>query len=177
MTHYRSLCAVLLATLGAVTSANAQVLRCEDANGRVTYTDGSCPSSQRTTEVMPPQSAQDKALQEERYQQALERKNAELAQQAERDAAQRQAQAERAAAEAALRPPAPPPPSVVVVPAPEVAPPAYGPSYGYGPMYPPRPPHVRPPRPHPPKPKPNADGYNCNVFRCYDGKGNTWSRP
>ncbi len=26
-------------------------------------------------------------------------------------------------------------------------------------------------------PRTITEGYNCNVFRCYDGKGNTWQRP
>lgn len=174
MTDYRPLCTVLFALLVAPGVASAQVLRCEDANGRVTYTNTSCPNSKAIKEVVPPLSAQEKAQQDAQYRQALERKREEQQLQAERDAAQRKAEAERAAARAAQQPaPAPVPPVVVQVPPAQTVVPSYGP------FYPPRPPHVRPypPQPQPPRPPQQSDGYNCNVFRCYDGKGNTWSRP
>lgn len=166
MNYARSLFAGLFALLCSASLTHAQVLRCEDASGRVTYTDKDCPSSQAATEVLPPLSPQEQALQDERYRQALERKNEALARMAERDAALRQAEAERAATLAAQRPPPPTQPPVV-----EDAPMPI-----YGPLYPPHPPHIRPP-PRPRPPNTQADGYNCNVFRCYDGKGNTWSRP
>lgn len=169
MTSSRPLLTAVCLLLCSVGLASAQVLRCEDAKGRITYTDGSCPSSQASQEVVPALSADDKAAQEARYDQALQRKRLQQAQQAEREAAQRQAEAERAAAQPAPQPP----PTVVVVPAPEpvVVQPSYRPMYP-----PPRPPHVRPPPRPPAQPAPGS-GYNCNVFRCYDNKGNTWSRP
>ncbi|MBP9941979.1 MAG: hypothetical protein KBF33_11405, partial [Comamonas sp.] len=80
-------------------------------------------------------------------------------------AAQQKADAERAAALAAQRPV---PPVIVQVPPSD-------PVTTYVPLYPPRPPHIRPPPPM--RPQPSTGNYNCNVFRCYDGKGNTWSRP
>lgn len=175
MTAYRPLCALLFAGACMPSFVSAQVLRCVDAKGHVTYTNtAACPSSQRSSEVVPPLSEQEKAQQAAQYQQALERKRAMQQLQAERDAEQRKADAERAAAEAAQRPPAATPtPAPVIVQVPgttTVAP-------GYGPLYPPRPPHARPPAHLPPPPNTQAEGYNCNVFRCYDGKGNTWERP
>lgn len=172
---HRCLLASLLGTgLFALSTAHAQVVRCTDAQGRVTYTEGSCPEHQKSREVLPELSAQERAEQDAQYQQALENKRAAQQAQAERQAAQAQEAAQRAAAEAARRPP--PAPIVVVPPAPAVSSelPIYGPLY---PPRPPRPPHVRPP-PHPVPPPPGSSpGYNCNVFRCYDGKGNTWQRP
>ena len=65
------------------------------------------------------------------------------------------------------------PPGVVV--APPVWSPAY-PSYpgypGY-PGHPVRPPHIRPPPPAPPPPR----FTHCNVFRCHDAQGRSYSRP
>lgn len=159
MTYHR-LCAVLLGLCGATTLAHAQVLRCEDARGHVTYTNTECPHSQRSKEIAPRLSDEEKAQQEAQYQQALERKREEQIRWAELDAARRKADAERATAEAARRPPAPP--IIVQVPASDSQPPSYG--------------LLNSPR-HTPKPNPKAPGYNCNVFKCYDGKGNVWMRP
>ncbi|WP_312568644.1 DUF4124 domain-containing protein [Comamonas sp.] len=173
MLLHRCLLTALMGTgLCALSTAHAQVVRCTDAQGRVTYTEGACPAHQTSREVVPELSAQERAEQAAQYQRALENKRATQQAQAEREAAQAQEAAQRAAAEAARRPP--PAPIVVVPPAP-AAPsdlPVYGPLY---PPRPPHPPHVRPPHPQPPPPP--SEGYNCNVFRCYDGKGNTWQRP
>lgn len=166
MTFYSTLTAACLAGICAHSAVQAQVLRCEDAQGNVTYTNTGCPHSKEVIQVVPPMSAQERAQQEAEYQQALQRKQAEQQHRAERDAAQQQADAARAAAQAAQRPPPAPAPIVVQVPAGEPA--------AYVPLYPPRPPHVRPP---PPMPQPPTQAVNCNVFRCYDGKGNTWNRP
>ena len=158
-------CATLL--LASLATTHAQVLRCEDAQGRITYTDGSCATSKEVTEVVPALTEAQRAQQAAQYQDALARKQAAQALQAERHAAEQAAKDARAAREAELaaqRPPAP-----VVVPVPVPGEPVYAP------MYPPRPPHMHPAPP--PRPQPQADGYNCNVFRCYDGKGNTWQRP
>ena len=60
-----------------------------------------------------------------------------------------------------------------------VAPPGWSPAYpvypGYPvyPVYPVRPPHTRPPPPAPPPPR----FTHCNVFRCYDAQGRSYSRP
>lgn len=161
--------ALLCALAGAWIAgpAQAQVFRCTDAQGRVTYTGTPCAPSQSGKEVLPAPTPEERAQQEAQYQQALGRRRAEQALQAEREAAQAQSDAARAAQR-----PLPP----VIVQVPPSSPPVVVPSYG--PFYPPRPPHGRPPpppRPQPPDTK--ADGYNCNVFRCYDGKGNTYPRP
>lgn len=167
MTPYRHLFAALLIGACVHGIAHAQVMRCVDASGHVTYTDGKCPNSKEVQEILPPLSAQEQAQHDAQYQQALERKRTAQQLQAEREAAQQKADAERAAALAAQRPV---PPVVVQVPPSE-------PSTTYVPVYPIRPPHVRPPRPPVQPPHPSSGDYNCNVFRCYDGKGNTWSRP
>ena len=166
---------LLIALTGAglltLPAAHAQVVRCTDAQGQVTYTEGSCPKRQESREIVPAMSAQERALQEAQYQRALANKRAARQAQSERDMAQAQEDAQRAAAEASRRPL----PTTIVV-----APPAPAAVSNeqpvYGPLYPPRPPHVRPP-PHPAPPPASTEGYNCNVFRCYDGKGNTWQRP
>lgn len=165
MTTYRYLFAVLITCLYTAGIAHAQVIRCVDASGHVTYTDGKCPNSKEVQEILPPLSAQEQAQHDAQYQQALERKRAAQQLQAEREAAQQKANAERAAALAAQRPV---PPVIVQVPPSD-------PVTTYVPLYPPRPPHIRPPPPI--RPQPSTGNYNCNVFRCYDGKGNTWSRP
>ena len=147
--------------------ASAQVQRCTDASGHVTYTDGQCVQGQRAQEVVPELSPQDRAQQQALYAQALERRREEKALQMQRDAVRQAEQQAKAAALAPQRLPAP-----IVV---EVAAPESPPSVVYSPMYPPpRPPHLRPPVP---PPHPPATGYHCNVFRCYDGKGHSWSRP
>ena len=163
---------VLLLTmlLSAVPQVNAQVFRCVDGKGKVTYTDSGCTSNQSAQEVIPPMSAEEKAQMDAQYQQALERKRQEQALQAERDAAERQARAAREAAEAAQKPPVVvhiEPPAQTATPQPPA----------YGPFYPPHRPPMQRPMPRPPGPDPKAPGYNCNVFKCYDGKGNTWNRP
>lgn len=167
--------ALLCALAGAWIAgpAQAQVFRCTDAQGRITYTGTPCAPSQSGKEVLPAPTPEERAQQEAQYQQALERRRAEQALQAEREAAQAQSDAARAAEQAAQRPQPP-----VIVQVPPSSPPVVVPSYG--PFYPPRPPHGRPPPPPRPQPQPpdtKADGYNCNVFRCYDGKGNTYPRP
>jgi len=170
MTTCRHFFAALITCLYTAGIAHAQVIRCVDASGHVTYTDGTCPNSKQVQEILPPLTAQEQAEHEAQYQQALERKRAAQQLQAEREAAQQKADAQRAAALAAQRPV---PPVIVQVPPSD-------PITTYVPLYPPRPPHIRPPhiRPPPPiRPQPDTGSYNCNVFRCYDGKGNTWSRP
>lgn len=164
MTLYPPLTAALIAWVCAHGAVHAQVLRCEDAKGNVTYTNTGCAHSKEVIQVVPPMSAQERAQQDAQYQQALQRKHAAQVLQAERDAAAQQAQAARAAAQAAQRPA--PTPVIVQLPGSDPA--------SYVPLYPPRPPHVRPP---PPLPQPPQQAANCNVFRCYDGKGNTWARP
>lgn len=57
--------------LFALPTAHAQVVRCTDAQGRVTYTEGSCPEHQKSREVLPELSAQERAEQDAQYQQAL----------------------------------------------------------------------------------------------------------
>ena len=163
--------ATLLALLSVCSTAGAQVLRCEDAQGRVTYTNTTCPHDQRMQEVAPPLSAEEQARQDAQYQQALERKREQQQLRAEQEDAQRKAEAERAAAQPAQQPP---PPIIVQVPEAAPAPPVYVPV-----PVPQRPPVHRPgPPPAPPhKPHPDGSGYQCNVFRCWDGKGNVWSRP
>lgn len=167
MTHYRPLTAALIAVVCAHGALQAQVLRCEDAKGNVTYTNTGCAHSKEVIQVVPPMSAQELAQQDAQYQQALQRKHEEQLLQAERDAAAQQAQAARAATQAAQRTSPPPAPVIVQIPGSD--------PNSYTPLYPPRPPHVRPPPP--PRPQPPQQAANCNVFRCYDGKGNTWARP
>lgn len=163
MNPLRHLLVLLIVPTCMQMPAWAQVQRCTDASGHVTYTDTVCQQGQRSHEVVPPTSAQERAEQEARYQQALERRREQHALDMQRQA---QAQAE-AAALAAQRPP---PPIVV-----EVAAPAQPPGVVYGPLYPPFGPSFMRPPTMPPQP-PSARQH-CNVFRCYDGKGNTWSRP
>lgn len=155
--------------------AQAQVQRCTDPRtGQVTYTDGACPSHQRSVEVLPAQSAEEKAEQERIYQEAQARWQVEQ----ERTEAARRAQAEADAAAAAAAEAARPP-IIVQVPAPETAPattsypllyPTY-PATHTRPPKPPRPPHGRPPPPEPPT------QWHCNVFRCTDDKGNVRPIP
>lgn len=165
MTVYRPVIAALVAMACMPAVVQAQVLRCEDAQGRITYTNTGCAHSKEVTELLPALNAEEQARQEAQYQQALARKREAQQQQAERDIAQQQSDAARAAAQAAQRPA--PAPVIVQVP-------ASPPSVSYGPLYPPRPPQLRPP---PPAPAPHPPAVNCNVFRCYDGKGQTWNRP
>lgn len=168
MNFYTIVMAAWIASAGVHTAAQAQspVLRCEDASGNVTYTNAGCAFSQEVTEVLPALNAQEQQRQDAQYQQALERKRAEQRMHAEQALVQQQADAARAAAQAAQRPP--PAPVVVQMPASE-------PSTRYVPLPPPRPPHMRPPPP--PGAPTHGQAVNCNVFRCYDGKGNTWSQP
>ena len=56
--------ATLLALLSVCSTAGAQVLRCEDTQGRVTYTNTTCPHDQRMQEVAPPLSAEEQARQD-----------------------------------------------------------------------------------------------------------------
>lgn len=179
MTPYPCLLAALITVCCIQGTVQAQVLRCEDAQGQVTYTDTRCPGSKEVTEVVPALTPEEQARQDALYQQALARKREAQQLQAERDLAQQR----REAAEAAQRPAPTPAPVVVPVPVP-VPVPASEPTTTYVPVpYPVRPPYVGPPhgrpphvRPPPPPPQP-PPALNCNVFRCYDGKGNTWSRP
>ncbi|MBP8187459.1 MAG: DUF4124 domain-containing protein, partial [Comamonas sp.] len=87
MTTYRYLFAVLITCLYTAGIAHAQVIRCVDASGHVTYTDGKCPNSKEVQEILPPLSAQAQAQHDAQYQQALERKRAAQQLQAEREAA------------------------------------------------------------------------------------------
>lgn len=66
-------------------------------------------------------------------------------------------------------------PGVVVVPPSYTAYPGYPgyPTYPSYPGHPVRPPHIRPPPPAPPPPR----FTQCNVFRCYDAQGRSYSRP
>ena len=164
---------VLVALIGWTAPAGAQVQRCTDARtGQVTYTDGSCASGQRSVEVLPALTPEEKAAQTQQYEEAQARWQAEQA----RTEALRRAEAEKAAAQAAAaaarRPPVqiqlPPPAEPSVVPYPAYPFPPGG-WTGHRPR--PRPPHGKPP---PPEPQGN---WQCNVFRCYDGKGNVRPRP
>lgn len=161
---------------GWAASAGAQVQRCTDARtGQVTYTDGSCASGQRGAEVLPALTPAEKAAQDAQYQAAQERWQAEHA----RTQALRQLEADKAAAQAAAAAAARPPVQIIQPPANSeesaesanavlLPYPAY-PDY-YPPPHRPRPPHGKPP--------PSQDGpWQCNVFRCYDGKGNVRPRP
>ena len=67
-------------------------------------------------------------------------------------------------------------PGVVVVPQTYPAYPGYSsyPTYPGYPGHPVRPPHIRPPHPAPPPPPRFTQ---CNVFRCYDAQGRSYSRP
>lgn len=156
MTLNRYLLPALLAALCAPSIASAQVVRCEDANGHVTYTNAGCPKSQALTEIVPQLSAEEKAKQQAQYQQALEQKYAQQQRQAALDAAQREAEAARPPAPTVQRPP-PPPPEPAPAPV-ESNPPYYYGSGGYAPEYlpmpqrPPRPRPPAPPKPQPPKP-------------------------
>lgn len=153
-----SLLLTLLLSCGFISSVHAQVQRCTDAQGHITYTDGPCLKGQRSLEVVPAPTAEERALESLRYEQAMERRREQQLIDAQRNAAR---QAEQAA-EAARRPPAP---VVVHVPTP-AAPPAeviYPPAY-----YPPHPPHAQPIHPPRHQPRPNSTGTQCNALRCYD---------
>ena len=67
-------------------------------------------------------------------------------------------------------------PGVVVAPQTYPAYPGYSsyPTYPGYPGHPVRPPHIRPPHPAPPPPPRFTQ---CNVFRCYDAQGRSYSRP
>ena len=154
--------------------AQAQVQRCTDARtGKVTYTDGSCSADQRSQEVVPALSPQEKAAQERQYEEAQARWQVEQA----RTQAQRRLEAEKAAAQAAAAAARQPPVHIIQPPAKPAAPvvvpyPVYPGSVGaYPPHHRPRPPHGKPPPPEP------EVRWQCNVFRCYDGKGNVRPRP
>ncbi len=89
---------LLFTVVTASLPAQAQVQRCTDARtGKVTYTDGSCSADQRSQEVVPALSPQEKAAQERQYEEAQARWQLEQA----RTQAQRQLEAEKAAAQAA----------------------------------------------------------------------------
>ena len=134
---------LLFTVVTALLPAQAQVQRCTDARtGKVTYTDGSCSADQRSQEVVPALSPQEKA------------------------AAQAAAAAARQPPVQIIQPPANPAEPVLV------PYPVYPGSVGaYPPHHRPRPPHGRPPPPEP------EVRWQCNVFRCYDGKGNVRPRP
>ena len=89
---------LLFTVVTALLPAQAQVQRCTDARtGKVTYTDGSCSADQRSQEVVPALSPQEKAAQERQYEEAQARWQVEQA----RTQAQRRLEAEKAAAQAA----------------------------------------------------------------------------
>ena len=159
-----------VAWLLAATAAHAQVLQCTDRDGHITFTNAPCPAGQRVQQVAPAISPQAQAHQDALYQEALQRRRAEQALQAERDAVQARIDAARASERAAQRGarhlPAPAP---VIVEVPSAAPPYYPPPSAQW-----RPP---PPYPAPPPAQPARSEHNCNAIRCYDGKGNTWPRP
>lgn len=165
---------LLFTVVTALLPAQAQVQRCTDARtGKVTYTDGSCSADQRSQEVVPALSPQEKAAQERQYEEAQARWQLEQA----RTQAQRRLEAEKAAAQAAAAAARQPPVQIIQPPANPVAPvvvpyPVYPGSVGaYPPHHRPRPPHGKPPPPEP------EVRWQCNVFRCYDGKGNVRPRP
>lgn len=163
----------LAASIAWMAPATAQVQRCTDTRtGQVTYTDGPCPGHQRSVEVLPAQTPEEKAAQARQYEEAQARWQAEQA----RTEALRRAEAEKAAAQAAAVA-AQRPPVQIIQPTAEPAEPVLVPYsvYPYPPAHPPghrpRPPHGKPPPPEPEGP------WQCNVFRCYDGKGNVRPRP
>ena len=143
---------------------HAQVYRCLDAQGRTSYTSLPCPNAQREKQILPALTPEEQARQTAAYEAALQRRQAEREALAQRQTAQ---PAQAPSSPSSIEDPSPP-----AAPAPVVVPPS---PYGYPPAH--RPPaHMRPPQRPMPPPTP-SEGYNCNVFRCYDGKGNTWSRP
>lgn len=170
--HARSALALTLAQLTLALAlclpAAAQVVRCTDAaTGRITYTDGSCASGQAAQEVLPQKSPEELAREQQQADDALARKH---------ERQQREAAELEAARIQALRAPAPLPAYPAAAPAPPPVPiiiaPPYGPPYGLPfPGHGGRPPHWRPPPPPPP-----PDITRCNVFRCYDSRGNTYPR-
>lgn len=141
--------------------AQAQIQRCTDDRGHVTYTDGRCASGQESEEVMPALNAEEQAQLQARYQQAMERRRQEQALQLQREAMRPAS----AAAQPAQRHPAPVVVEVAAPPAPAVV---YTPGYSA-----PRPPYLGVPG----MPPPPSGSYQCNALRCFDGKGNTWTRP
>lgn len=77
----------------SVSVAHAQVIRCTDAvSGKVTYTDGSCDTGQRSTQVQARKTEQALAAEREEAAEALERKRER--QQAQAEADQRQLERE-----------------------------------------------------------------------------------
>ena len=90
--HLPTICGLVLA--GWCVGAQAQVTRCTDArSGKVTYTDGTCSSSEAAREVEPRRTPQEILLDRQLSAEALERK--QQRQQADNDAAE--AEARRAA--------------------------------------------------------------------------------
>ena len=110
---------LLFTVVTALLPAQAQVQRCTDARtGKVTYTDGSCSADQRSQEVVPALSPQEKAAQERQYEEAQARWQVEQA----RTQAQRRLEAEKAAAQAAAAAARQPPVQIIQPPANPVAP-------------------------------------------------------
>ncbi len=161
---------LLFTAFTAPVEVQAQVQRCTDARtGKVTYTDGSCASDQRSVEVVPALTPEEKTAQDRQYEEAQARWQLEQA----RTQAQRQLEAEKAAAQAAAAAARQPPVQIIQPPANAAEPvlvpyPVYPGSVG---GHRPRPPHGKP------QPPEQEVQWQCNVFRCYDGKGNVRPRP
>lgn len=164
MPRMRPLLPLALALLCALpgAAALAEVTRCQDAGGNVTYTDGHCPSGSRQTgAVGVPERAGPRAQLEDQLRQD------ELARAAQ----------ERRAAEAAA-PPAPAPGGLIVIdprgtaPAPSsrggeaiVLDDGYAPLYPYGGGW-----NARPPRNQGPRMR------DCDARGCTDTQGNRYGR-
>lgn len=89
--------ALLLAYAGP--QAQAQVNRCSDANGKITYTDASCPSHLESVEIQAAKTPEQIAIEQERAARALEMQ----AQQRQDRLQEQRLQAETAALEASAR--------------------------------------------------------------------------
>lgn len=182
----------LLIGVWACTSGHAQVNRCTDAQGRITYTNAPCAAGEAAVQVQPALTEQERAQQQAQYEQALQRREAERAARAEQEAAAQTqrahedslraaTQAAQEAAERARQAQAAADEAAASANAPTVLPmPAWG-SHRPAPV-PPMYPPVHRPHPQPPHGGPGASagtgsGWSCNVFRCTDGQGNTRPVP
>lgn len=97
-----SLFALVFAWACALPDAHAQVHRCSDSNGNVTYTDGACPNGQETVQIEAAKTPEQIAIEQQRAAEALERQAQQRQERLERLEEQR-ISAETAALEASAR--------------------------------------------------------------------------
>lgn len=97
-----SLLALVFVWVCALPDAQAQVHRCSDSNGNVTYTDGVCPNGLETVQIEAAKTPEQIAIEQQRAAEALERQAQQRQERLERLEEQR-ISAETAALEASAR--------------------------------------------------------------------------